>query len=60
MKCYFTGEECDCGGQLDTDCPHDDMVHDDVLEDEGFDEYLATEQRMSECSERLDRCRVMR
>lgn len=32
MRCYFTGDECDCGnGDLDDECPHDDMVHEPEL-----------------------------
>lgn len=37
MRCYFTGEECDCGGEMDTECPHEEMEHDDL---EGIDEEL--------------------
>lgn len=55
MKCYFTGEECDCGGHLDTECPHDDMQHDDILEDEGESEYYATERRLADMSHQLER-----
>ena len=57
MRCYFTGEECDCGGDMESECPHDDMAHDDVLEDHGVDEYIAQERRVTEMSERLDQCR---
>lgn len=52
MKCYFTGEECDCGGDTETECPHDDMAHDEL----DFEEMLEVEHQMSDMSERLDQC----
>ena len=41
--CYFTGQDCDCGGfDVVGDCPYDDYVHDpdneieDMIEQEYF------------------------
>lgn len=62
MKCYFTGEECDCGGHMDTECPHDEMSHDELPGEESDDpeEFYAVEHQMSDMSERLDQCLVVR
>lgn len=53
MKCYYTGEECDCGGELDTECPHDDMRHDDE-EIDAFEAMGTVERRMSDLSCQLE------
>lgn len=62
MKCYYTGEDCDCGGDMETECPHDVMVHDDLpglveelprgrIYDEG---YLASERKFAEMSDQME------
>jgi hypothetical protein len=35
-RCYFDGEECDCGAyDVAGDCPRDTYVHDEDMLDEG-------------------------
>lgn len=55
MRCYFTGEECDCGGDLETECPHDVMETDIdwIAEDD-----IEVERNTLDMSERLDRCQA--
>lgn len=52
MRCYYTGEECDCGGDMETECPHDDMTFDDVLDDAS--DVMSVERQFSELSEQLE------
>lgn len=63
MRCYYTGDECECGNSsLDDQCPHDDHPESD---DDFFDpfcdhtkneveEALGIERRDLETMERLD------
>lgn len=53
MRCYFTGEECDCDNDMGNECPHDDMAHD---EDDDAQDMRSVETCMSDMSERLE-CR---
>lgn len=57
MRCYFTGEECDCDGDMDTECPHDAMDQ-DIFDDP--DEFGEVEAKMADMSERLDACQSTR
>lgn len=61
MKCYLTGDECECGNSsFDDQCPHDvnniSEDFDPFAGDEQFDveEALGIERNFLECSEQLD------
>jgi hypothetical protein len=34
MRCYVTGEECDCGGGMDDPCPLDEMTDEHDVDEE--------------------------
>lgn len=51
MKCYFTDEDCDCGGDMETECPHEEAQHEFPFD---TDEDVLLGQREAETSERLD------
>lgn len=62
MKCYITGEDCDCGGDMDDPCPLDDMTDEHSVDEEfemlrnaadDLDDRFA-EFRSIEMSHRLD------
>jgi hypothetical protein len=55
MKCYYTGEDCDCGGDLETDCPHDEMPDDfDCETDDDLKDFHSVENRFSDMSHQLE------
>jgi hypothetical protein len=54
MRCYYTGDECDCGNDLDEHCPHDTMEHEDELEESFFD-MACSEMRMADMSHQLEK-----